>query len=162
MRNRSNLKSVPEIAASPDLKHAFDRIELSAQPLPLIPAGPGYEVVVIGCRRTERFGRPLLDFSFRIVSQGEHFDWVIPTMVNFPGRQRRVPPRSKIAAWLRIIQKFDPAININKVSISIFGKYQFLATVETVIKDYNNRPLPEHEQYSKIGDLTEVIGRIKS
>lgn len=160
MRNVAKLKPVPAVNSSTDFQDGFDPIELSTDRLPLIQEGTEYEVIAVGCRRTLSFGRSVLAFSFRIVSQCEFFDWIIPSIVNCPS-QGRVPKRSKLASWLRLIQSFDPTINIHKANISLFGKYQFKATVTTVTKDYDRRPLPKQELYSKVADLTEVIGRLK-
>jgi hypothetical protein len=82
--------------------------------------------------------------------------------VNCPTQGRHVPKRSKLASWLRLIQSFDPAVNIGKANVGVFAKYQFKATVTTVTKDYERRPLRKQELYSKVADLTEVIGRLKS
>jgi hypothetical protein len=156
MRSVGKLKRVPTVNSSTDFEPGFDPIELSTERLPLISEGTDYEVIVIGCRRTHSFGRWVLTFTFRIVSQCEFFDWIIPTTVNCPTQGRHVPKRSKLASWLRLIQSFDQA------NIGVFAKYQFKATVTTVTMDYDRRPLPKQELYSKIADLTEVIGRLKS
>jgi len=151
------LKPVPARESEP----AFDDLELSTDPLPLVPPGDDYYVIVLSCRKTQKFQRNVLAFIFKIVSPGPGFGLVLPTFVNLPaGRGRNLPARSKLASWLRVINAYDPSLNLKRLSLKIFSLYQFQATIDTVLTDRNQRQLRTHEQFSKIADLTAVLGRL--
>jgi hypothetical protein len=127
--------------------------------LPLIAPGL-YDVVCLSARRTQKFRREVMAFIFEIASQGAHLGVQVPTYINFPrSKGRQVPPRSKLASWLRVIGAYDPTLNLKRVSLRIFGEYWFSARIVTVTHDYDGRALPAHDQYSKIDDLIAVIGK---
>lgn len=145
----------------------FDDLSFSIDGLPLVPAGV-YDVVCLGCRKCEKFNRTVLLFTFQIASQGQWLGTVLPTYINYPvgkgHKGRCLPPKSKLAQWLRIIQAYDLAeMNPARINLSVFSKYQFEAMVETVTTSHDKiRVLREHEFSSKIAEIRSIVGRVSA
>ena len=145
----------------------FDDLSFAIDGLPRVPPGV-YDVVCIGCRKVEKFNRTVLLFTFKIASQGQWLGAILPTYINYPigkgHKGRCLPPRSKLAHWLRIIQGYDLAeMNPARINLSVFSKYQFQAMVETVTTSHDKtRVLPEHEFSSKIADILGIVGRVSA
>jgi hypothetical protein len=148
----------------PELEEQFDDLVLACpDKLPLIDEG-NYDAIVLTGRRERRFRRELLAFKFRIVSQGTAFGVVVPGYCNLDfGRSpgRKLPERSKLAVWLRLINAFDPEVSYKRVHLTTFGKFQFIVRVATS-RGTAEHPLPTNEHYSQVTELLEVVGRITS
>lgn len=140
----------------------FDDLVLSCpDKIPLIDEAD-YDAIVLSCRKERRFGRDLLAFKFRIVSQGAAFGVVLPGYCNLDfkrGRGQQLPARSKLAVWLRKIHAFAPEVSCKRVHLTTFGKFQFVVRVATSTGTAEY-PVPIEEQYSQVIDLLGVVGRI--
>jgi hypothetical protein len=153
MRHSSTqLKPVPTVDP-PDL---FDNVDLSvSDDTPVINPGE-YDVIVVGAKKVMKFGRAVVLFQFKVVEQCQWFECLVPTFVNLP-TTRKLPTRSKLARWLRVIKQFDDSLNVKRLSLRTFRLYLYKAEIGTVLMDRNQKPLSPAEQYSKVLDLKEVI-----
>lgn len=142
------------------MKPAFDDLVISTpEALPLVETGE-YEAVCISCRKEKRFKRDLLALKFKLTTQGQHFGMVLDAYINLDfgkGATRKAPPRSKLAAWLRAIAKFDPLISVTRFKVSTFANYLFIVQVESSRKDSDQR---DCEPCSRVTQILDVIGRL--
>lgn len=142
---------------------AFDDLVISTtDEAPLVEPGC-YDAVVISCRKECRFNRDLIAFKFRLVTQGQFFDAVLPGYCNLDfgrGRNRQIPTRSKLGRWLRVINRFDPSVATRRAPLSIFSQFQFVVEVGVTVQNYLQRPLTEPDCYAKVQEILDVVGRI--
>lgn len=148
------------------LKPAFVDLTISTpESLPLVEAGE-YEAICISCRKEKRFNRGLLALKFRLVTEGQYFGMVLDAFVNLDfgqGSTRNAPPRSKLAAWIRLIARFDPAINVARFKASTFSRYLFIVQVESSKKVASSKKGSEQqdgEPCSRVAQLVGVVGRL--
>lgn len=141
---------------------AFDDIDFAINDKPALIEPGEYDAIVTSCKRIRRFGRDLLAFTFRIVSQGPAFDAVVPGYANLTFQHRKViAGRSKIAAWLRRIHVYDHEVSPSRLKLRLFAEFLFRCRVETTIHDSQQQPLSDEERYSQVTDIVEVIGRLR-
>ena len=142
------------------LKPAFDDLIISTpKPLLLVETGE-YEAVCISCRKEKRFKRDLLALKFKLTTQCQYFGMVLDAYLNLDsgkGSTRKAPLRSKLAAWMRAIAKFDPSIDVVKFKVSTFANYMFIVKVETSTKDSSQSAC---EPCSRVTQIVAVVGRL--
>ena len=160
MMSRPSADVAAQLIEGVESDQRFDNLVLScADQSPLIDEGD-YDAIALRCRKEQRFGRDLLAFKFRIVTQGSAFGLVLPGYCNLGvSRGRQLPERSKLASWLRRIQAFAPEISSKKVHLAIFGRFQFVVHVATS-RGTGDQLLPTDEHYSQITEILGVTGRI--
>lgn len=139
---------------------AFDDLVISTPAaLPLVEPGE-YEAVCVSCRKERRFKRDVLVLKFKMSSQCRYFGTILDAYINLDfgkGATRKAPPRSKLAAWIRAIAKFDPAINVARFKVSTFADYLFLVLVET---SSENSSQSACEPCSRVTQIVGVVGRL--
>lgn len=114
----------------------------------------------MSCRKEKRFKRDLLALKFRLATQCQYFGIVLDAYLNLDfgkGGTRKAPPRSKLAAWIRAIAKFDPSINALKFKVSSFANYMFIVKVETSNENSDQLPC---EPCSRVTQIVGVVGRL--
>ncbi len=156
--------SEPDIAGrllqDAGLVPAFDDLTIStAEALPLIETGE-YEAICISCRKEKRFKRDLLALKFKLATQGQYFGVILDAYINLDfgkGATRKAPPRSKLAAWIRVIGQFDPSINVARFKVSTFASYLFIVKVESSGTDSDQRAC---EPCSRVTHIVGVVGRL--
>ena len=139
---------------------SFDDLIISTPAaLPIVESGE-YEAVCVSCRKEKRFKRDVLLLKFKITTQCQHFGTLLDAFINLDfgrGNSRKAPPRSKLASWLRVIARFDPAVDIARFRLSTFGNYLFVVKVETSKKDSTQSAC---EPCSRVTQIVEVIARL--
>lgn len=139
---------------------AFDDLVISTpEALPLIQPGE-YEAVCISCRKEKRFKRDLLALKFKLTTQCQYFGTVLDAYLNLDfgkGATRKAPPRSKLAAWMRAIGKFDPVVDVVRFKVSTFANYLFIVKVETSTEDSTQSAC---EPCSRVTQIVGVVGRL--
>ena len=143
---------------------AFDDLIISTTDDAQLVEPGRYDAVVISCRKECRFNRDLIAFKFRLVTQGGSFDVILPGYCNLDfgrGRNRQIPPRSKLGRWLRVINRFDPSVSTRRFHLSIFSQFQFVVEVGVTALDHLQRPLSEQDRYSKVQEILDVVGRLR-
>ena len=128
---------------------------------PLIPPGE-YGAVVTAIKKVFRFGRAMVEFSFRIVTFGPSFNTqlkgycTVPTMKikNVP-----IPGGSKLARWMRTVAAFT-GCRPTRMSLGEFRWYWYTVTVATVTRNHRQQPLRLTDQYSSVVDVVGVIGKL--
>lgn len=133
--------------------------DLILEDLVRIDAGT-YEAVVISTRKVRRFGLVTIEFLFRIISPGSAFDVQLRGYCNLgPRESSRIGLHSKLARWMRLIATFS-GISPSRVTRKSFREYWLRVSVDTVTKDYRQRSLALHDQYSTVTELLEVVGML--
>ena len=139
---------------------AFDDLVISTPgALPLVETGE-YEATCISCRKEKRFKRDLLALKFKLATQDQYFGIVLDAYINLDfgqGATKKAPPRSKLAAWIRLIAKFDPSINVARFKVSTFASYLFIVKVESSGKNSDQR---DCEPCSRVTHIVDVVGRL--
>jgi hypothetical protein len=128
------------------LKPAFDDLIISTPKALLLVETGEYEAVCISCRKEKRFKRDLLALKFKLTTQCQYFGMVLDAYLNLDsgkGSTRKAPLRSKLAAWMRAIAKFDPSIDVVKFKVSTKDSSQSAC-----------------EPCSRVTQIVAVVGRL--
>lgn len=148
------------------MKHAagpFDDFVISLADEAQRVAPGEYHARVTACRRSKRFGRDMLIFTFQLAPQGRFSGASVPGFCNLPEvGQHEIPARSKLAKWLRVINRFDPSSSTRSIHIRVFAIYRFLVLVELTEHDWNRIPLAPNLRYPKVQDIVRVDGKCEN
>jgi hypothetical protein len=157
-------ESANQLLAEFSSPHRFDEFTISVEPaLPLIEAAE-YDATIVACRFARRFGRDLLAFTFRIVTEGRAAGTELQTFLNVERDRKgklKIRSRMKLAGWIHCLQLFAPEISVRSFSIKTFSQFLFLVSVRTVVKGHDQKPLPDEECYSTVDNIVGVVGRLK-
>lgn len=153
-------------------------IRWTLTPTPRVPEGE----YAIECVKTfsvkEQFGQPRLQVAFRIVRgpyRGAMPEYREYEDADLPGEspcRREIPmyftldmdndgtiivrPRSKYAKLLRLVLSQEGLARGVPTPDVLLGK-RFQAEVVTVTMDFQRKPLPEEDRYSKVGKILRML-----
>lgn len=128
-------------------------------PVPILIPDGFYDATVTNIQKVVRFGRPMLDFSFAVVTD-PHAGVVLPAFTVL-GRNGAIPPSSKISRWWMLIAQFEQYARRDRVALRTFKSLLFHVQVDTVARDHQHRPLPKAHHHSVVREIIAVVGRIK-
>jgi hypothetical protein len=138
----------------------FDDLIIECEELPPVIEPGVYDAVVMSIKKIMKFGRPQAEFHFKLVTQGAAFNARLKGYCQLPDTKRgRLPAGSKLASWRRLVADFTKG-SPNKVTLRSFGGFWFKVQVETVTIDHRQKPLRRTDQYSKVANILEVVGRL--
>lgn len=127
---------------------------------PKIPDGV-YEAVYLRCESANVFTCSKVFVYFRITELGQYHGQVLyrpyrAHAVSKMGKSAKfmLKPRSELLRMLRKIGGEN--IRRDRASLSVLVGKVLKIKVRTVTKDYRQRDLPEHDQYSVIEDVMSV------
>ncbi len=140
-----------------DDKHEDDDLVIEEYDLTLLDEDESYEAVIIYAKRITFYHREMIDFVFQITSHGRGHSARLRGYCPFDrcGRQ------SKITRWRRVITGHTKG-SPSKVTLRAFKQYLYRVRIETVTTDRHQQPLAPCNQYSKVAEILEVIGPLKT
>lgn len=137
-----------------------DDLELTIDgPVPILIPDGLYDATVTSMQKVVRFGRPMLDFSFRVATD-PYVGVVLPAFTVL-GRNGAIPPSSKISRWWMLITQFEQSARRDRVALRTFKGFLFQVQVDTVARDHKHQPLPKAHHHSVVREVIAVIGRVK-
>ena len=128
---------------------------------PLIPEGK-YKARCLSHKVTMMFGDPKLVLDFQITDFGEYFKTVIPRYYSVKkikgssGFKPLTKTCSLIREWFLCHPDSPRNMRFDRIPMSQWstGEYEIMAT--TVIKNFQQKPLPEQLRYSRV---SAILGR---
>jgi hypothetical protein len=129
---------------------------------PLAPVvTPGrYWAIVPAVKRVVRFGHGVAEFQFKLVTLGPAYGVRLYGYCTLPLKKKaRVPAGSKLASWIRLIAAFTGG-SPNRLALGAFKDFWFTVQVETVLHNHRQQPLRVSDQYSKVTDIIEIVGKL--
>jgi hypothetical protein len=141
-------------------KTSSDDLELMVDgPLPVLIPDGHYDATVTDVHKVVRFGRLMLDFSFRLATD--------PYVgVELPGfavlrRNGTISPNSKICRWWVVVAQFEQLARRDRIALRSFKGLLFQVQVEAVRRDHQHRPLVKEHHHSVVRQIVGVVGKIK-
>lgn len=140
----------------------LNEIEIDWGQSPCIPAGEYQAVYVTHEATNGNFGRKL-KVIFRIVTQGPHFETLIPAWYNIKdasngkrsGRKIKVARGSKLTSEL--LKVLQIKTRVDRLTPSMLRGYLLLIKVRTVCTDSRQKKLSEPQQYSVVDSLVCIL-----
>jgi hypothetical protein len=129
---------------------------------PLIPEGD-YQAVYVHHETTNGSFGPKVKIIFRIVSQGQHFETLIPAWYNVKdgSTSKRRDAKIKLARGSRLTSELLRVLQIKKrvdrLSPSMLKGYLLTVKVRTVKTDSRQKKLTEAQHYSVISSLECIL-----
>jgi hypothetical protein len=142
-------------------KKPTDDLELIVDgPLPVLIPDALYEATVTNVQKGSRYGRRMLDFTFRLVS--DPFSETELQGFAVVDGNGAISPNSKICRWWMVIAQFEQFARRDRIAIRNFKGLLFQVQTETVTRDHQQRPLPKERYHSVVREIVAVVGRIKT
>ena len=141
-------------------RKSSDELELTIDgPVPILIPDGTYDATVPSTQKVVRFGRPMVDFSFRVAT--DPYAGVVLPGFTVLGRNGTIPPSSKIARWWMLIAQFEHFARRDRIALRTFKDFLFQVKVDTVTRDHEHKPLLQAHHHSVVREIIAVVGRIK-
>jgi len=128
---------------------------------PLIPEGK-YKARCLHHELIMMWGEPKLVLDFQITDFGEYFETVIPRYYSVKkiGGSGRFKPLTKtctlIREWFLCHPDSPRSMRFDRIPMSQWTKGEYEIMAATVIKNFQQKPLPEQLRYSRV---SAILGR---
>lgn len=140
--------------------HDDDDEIILVEPLaPIVKPGE-YWAVVTAVRRVMRFGRPVAQYQFKIVTMGPAYGVHLNGYCTLPIKKKDLSPAgSKFGSWTRTLTAFT-GCSPSRISLGAFKGFWLTVKVETVTHNHRQQALNPRDQHSVVSDIVEVVGKI--
>jgi hypothetical protein len=124
----------------------------------LIPEGAYHAVYVSHSTTNGTFG-PKLKITFRIVTQGEHYEVLVDGWYNLKGTGEKTGKRGKVIVSRHskfvgeMLKIFQTKIRLTRISPAMLSGHVIQINVRTVKKNSLQKTLPEILQYSTVESM---------
>lgn len=134
-----------------------DLLEIDGGAFILIPEGE-YEAKVLSAKRVRKFNRLAIHFRFQIVGMDNLNGTILDgwTPLDEKGKPAK---RSKLVRWYLSLESWGRK---DRVSLKAFLQRLLKVRVRTVVKDYEQKPLPPQLYYSVVEDVLGTVAQIRS